>query len=78
MSSSETVLIYIQLLGEGSPAARGTQAVPMGDGRYRVLPTPDYDPEDEIWEFPPGSIVRCEKTLSARGTEILLAIESAA
>ena len=37
-----------------------TEAVPIGDGLFKILPTPDYEPKDEIWEFPPGSIVRCE------------------
>ena len=39
---------------------------------YRVLPTTDYDPEVEEWEFPPGSIVEC--ILETRdGREILVA-----
>lgn len=70
----KTVEIYIALLGEGTPTMRGTQAVDMGDGMYKVLPTPFYDLEDEIWEFPPESIVRAIPTQDVEGNEILLAV----
>ncbi len=56
----ETVKIYVPLLEEGTPTVRGTQAIPLGGDLYKVLPTPKYDPEDEIWEFLPGSVVRCD------------------
>lgn len=46
----------MQLLEDGGAAVRPTQAVPLGNGIYRILPTPDYDPEDEIWEFLPGPL----------------------
>jgi NAD(P)-dependent dehydrogenase (short-subunit alcohol dehydrogenase family) len=52
--------IYIRLLEEGTPCSRPTQAVPLAAGTYRVLPTIDYDPTDEVWEFVPGSTVHCE------------------
>src|SRR5256885_16493249 len=32
----------------------------LGNGLYRVLPAQHYDPKDEVWEFIPGSTVRCE------------------
>lgn len=60
MSEHETVKVYVPLLDEGTPTLRGTQAVPLGDNLYRILATPDYDPEDETWEFLPGSVVRCD------------------
>jgi hypothetical protein len=55
------IKIYVRLLDEGTEVARPTDALPLGDGLFRVLPTPDYDPQDETWEFPPGSLVRCKK-----------------
>ena len=70
-----TVTIYIPLLEEGSPAARGTQAVTVENGLYKVLPVPDYNPEDEIWKFLPGSIVKCKEVRGASGKNILLAFE---
>jgi len=50
--------IYIRLLGEGTDVFRPTQAEELTAGRFKLLPTPDYDPDDERWEFIPGSIVR--------------------
>jgi hypothetical protein len=69
-----TSMIYIHLLDEGTTVVRPTQGVPLGHDVYRVLPTPDYDPDDEHWQFPPGSIVRCvwEKK---DGDEVLVAHE---
>jgi hypothetical protein len=68
--------IYIRLLDEGTEVARPTRAVDMGDGTFRVLPTPDYDPEDEHWEFPPGSIVQCE-TRQQQDADFLMAVKHA-
>jgi hypothetical protein len=51
--------IYIQLLNEGSTAYRPTQGELISDDTFRVLPTENYDPEDEEWEFLPGDIVKC-------------------
>jgi hypothetical protein len=62
-----TKQIYIPLLDEGVNVWRPTQAEVMPDGSYRVLPTPDYDPEDEAWQFPPGSRVVCEPRAISAG-----------
>ena len=69
----ETVEIYIRLLHEGTECSRPTQALDLGNGLFKVLPTPDYDPADESWEFPPESIVRCAIRRS-EGKEFLLAV----
>ena len=50
------VKIFVYLLGEGTDVWRPTDAVSIGDGLFKILPTPGYDTEDEVWEFPPGSI----------------------
>jgi hypothetical protein len=70
-----TEKIYITLLEEGTPTARPTQAENLGNGTYKVLPTPNYNPENEVWEFLPGSIVRCKNWESSMG-EVLLAYEA--
>jgi hypothetical protein len=54
-SDGSRVKIFVYLLEEGTDAWRPTEAVSIGDGSFKILPTPDYDPEDEVWEFPPGS-----------------------
>jgi hypothetical protein len=56
----EKVCIYVRLLGEGTEVFRPTQALDLGDGIHRLEAAPGYDPEDEIWEFVPGSEVRAE------------------
>jgi hypothetical protein len=52
--------IYVYLLDEGTDVWRPTKGQRVGDFIYRLLSTENYDPEIEEWEFPPGSIVRCE------------------
>jgi hypothetical protein len=59
-AQTATSTIYIRLLEEAVTCIRPTEAEPLKDGTYRVLPTPDYDPTDEVWEFAPGSTVHCE------------------
>lgn len=58
---AKTRTIHVALLEEGSWAARPTEVIELGNGLFEVLPTPDYDPEDEVWEFVPGSTVRIEQ-----------------
>ncbi len=78
--SAETVLntktIYVELLEEGTPVMRPAQGEALGGDVYRVLPTFDYDPEEEHWAFAPGSIVRCVKEVKD-DEEILVARERA-
>ena len=54
------VQVYVQLLHEGyDRVATDARREP---GRGEVSPARDdgYDPEDEMWEFLPGTVVRCE------------------
>ena len=71
---SSTSTIYVHLLDEGTTVVRPTQGALLGGDVYRILPTPDYDPEDEHWQFPPDSIVRCVRE-KRDGDEILVARE---
>ena len=76
MAQENTVMVYVPLLNEGTPTIRGTQAIPIGNNLYKILPTPNYNPMSEIWEFLPGSIVRCDVIKSAiSGESILRAYE---
>jgi len=70
---NNSVTIHVQLLNEGSPVARPTQAIDMGNGLFKVLPIPNYDKAEEVWEYPPGSIVHCEKRNGIHG-EYLYAV----
>ncbi len=75
-TDSNTRTIYVPLLDEGTLVVRPTQGVSLGGDLYRVLATPNYDPDDEHWEFPPGSVVR--GVMEKRdGEEIVVARELA-
>jgi hypothetical protein len=64
-----TETVYVQLLDEGVDVWRPVEAEPLGGDRYRLLATPDYDPEFERWAFLPGSIVRCKPRRLTEGTD---------
>ncbi len=68
--------IYVRLLEEGTEAFRPAAAELVGAQLFKLLPTSGYDQEDEIWEFPPGSLVECERRLLGAG-EVLVAIKAA-
>jgi hypothetical protein len=70
---AQTVEICVRLLHEGTECSRPTQALDLGNGLYKILATPHYDPEDEVWEFLPDSIVRSEIRLS-EGKTLLIAV----
>lgn len=53
-------IVYVRLLGDGVEVARPVTAVRLPDGNWRLGNVLGYDPEDETWEFPPGTVVRCE------------------
>ena len=56
-----TRTIYGYLPDEAVDVWRPVEAEELGSGRYRTL---GPVPEDETWEFPPGSVVGVEmKTL---------------
>ena len=73
-TDSNTRAVYVELLDEGTTVLRPTQGEILGGDHYGLLPTPDYDPDDEHWEFLPGSIVRCNKEVRD-GEELLVARE---
>jgi hypothetical protein len=72
VSYTDTVDIYVPLLNEGTDVVRPTKAIPLGRMRYKVLPTSDYSPDLEEWEFPPGSIVEC-RIENREGKQVLVA-----
>lgn len=52
--------IYVQILDEGTRVYRPVGADLIASGVYR-LKVPSFHDPDERWEFPPGSLVRCEE-----------------
>ncbi|MES2198027.1 MAG: hypothetical protein V4517_26695 [Pseudomonadota bacterium] len=72
--AADTTLIYVPLLDEGTEVIRPTFGLSLGADAHRVLATPEYDPSDEHWKFPPGSVVRCALEMR-NGGEVLVAQE---
>ena len=56
-SNTNAVTIYVKLLNEGTNVFRPTSALVRDQNAYLILGDDKYDPEDEIWEFTPGSLV---------------------
>ncbi len=67
--------IYVALLDEGTDVWRPVPAWRVDDSTYIVLRPGWYDPEDERWEFPPGTTVICEPKTITDGT-ILAAVRA--
>jgi hypothetical protein len=61
LDTDENVL-YIKLLEEGTDVYRITKGIKVKNLTFKVLSTNKYDPSDEIWEFPPGKVVKCRET----------------
>ena len=71
---SEQTIVYVDLPEEEVPTFYKTPAEPLGNERYKLFPPHNYNPEDTVMQFLPGSIVRCE--LKNNGVkEILVAVE---
>lgn len=51
--------IYVKLMDEAVDVWRPVDASLEGDNMYRLADTPM--PTEEVWEFQPGSVVRCER-----------------
>lgn len=62
-SNTDVTLVYVRLMGEGTTVFRPTKAVCLGQAVVRLLASANYDPDDEDWEFKPGSVVRTEQRI---------------
>jgi hypothetical protein len=72
-SSTEPSRVYVRLIGEGTLVFRPSPAEFLESSKVRLVAPPDYDPEDENWEFKPGSVVRVELRL-LEGAEEYIAV----
>jgi hypothetical protein len=71
-SSINSVEVFVPLLNEGTTVLRPTTGVILEADVVEILPTTDYDPAVEDWEFPPGSKVKCVTELRG-GRKVLVA-----
>jgi hypothetical protein len=60
-SSSVNTTVYVYLLNEGVDCWRPVPAVKVNDSIYILQGFDIYDPDDEEWEFPPGTRVLVEE-----------------
>lgn len=72
-ASPMTTTIFIRLLDEGTEVFRPTEAEILEGGIFKLLPTSDYDPEDEHWEFILGTVVRGVPR-KLEGGDVLIAV----
>lgn len=67
--------VYVRLLDERLEDFRPAPAKSLGRGVFKLLPSLGNKPEDEKWEFGPGSIVRCEKR-ELEGQQVWVAVKA--
>jgi len=68
-------IIYIQLLDEGTKVYRPVPSCEIENNIYEVGGFEIYDPEDEVWEFLPGTYVLVEEQ-SLDEENVLVAIKA--
>ena len=66
-------IIYVQLLGEGTTVYRPVPAVEIDENVYLLKGEEIFDPDDEEWEFLPGTKVRVEQK-DLEGEKVLVAV----
>jgi hypothetical protein len=72
LSGEENIIVYVQLLNEGTVSYRPTIARRLSIDTVKLLEADNFDPDEE-WEFPVGSIVRIEKRKLSAPQEIFVA-----
>jgi len=66
--------IYVQLLNEGTEVYRPVPAIEIRNNIYKLEGREIYDPEDEEWEFKPGTLVKTERKCFEREM-VLIALQ---
>jgi hypothetical protein len=71
---SEKVTIYVALLNEGTDCWVPVEASQQDDGSFVIY---GDIPEDDEWQFAPGSRVLCEPRKFSQGEAGLVAVKNA-
>jgi hypothetical protein len=71
--TNEPTTVFVRLVDEGTQVYRPSPATHISGPVFRLGMPDGYDPDDEQWEFPPGSTVRCEKR-TLDGSEVMVAV----
>ena len=61
LNTEGIVLVYMRLLNEGTEVYRPVHAQRLEGERVQILAPEEYDPDDEEWEFKPGTVVRIDQ-----------------
>ncbi len=72
MSGEENIIVYVQMLNEGTVSYRPTIARRLSVDTVILMEPENFDPDEE-WEFPVGSIVRIEKRKLSAPQEVFVA-----
>lgn len=62
--------IYVYLLNEGTDVWRPVEAEHLGEDRYQIVSV-NSDPDDELWQFPSGAVVRCRQQRLSGGDRLV-------
>lgn len=73
LMDSNIDIVYVRLLNEGTVVLRPTLGKKIFGSVFLLIEPVDYDPEDEEWEFLPGSTVNCEYQKQKNGENLLVA-----
>jgi hypothetical protein len=71
-----TTTVSVRLLEEGTEVFRPVPAVLLTDSRYVLGGQEIFQPDDEKWEFPPGTTVITESRVLS-GDIVLIAVAKA-
>ncbi len=71
ISTTQTIFVYLK--NEGTDVWRPTLGRRISHMVFEVMPTADYDPGYEDWEFVPGTTVECEERFLSGG-KVLVAV----
>lgn len=69
----ERLRIFVPLVNAPSEL-RAAQAVPAGEGRFRLVSRPQFN---DRWQFTPGEIIECDSRTLPDGSKVLVAVSSA-
>lgn len=74
LASEVSTTVYVKLLDEGTDVWRPVPAQRLAPKLCRLTDDPTQKPDDEVWQFELGAVVRCEYRTLSEGN-CLVAIE---
>ncbi|PXW87826.1 hypothetical protein C8R34_10974 [Nitrosomonas sp. Nm84] len=72
IEANMNIILYVRLLNEGVEVFRPVSATQVAPNVFVLDGADSYDPEDEEWEFPPGSRISTVERMM-EGNRVLIA-----